>query len=526
MKNILILLLVLVSYAFSQEQKPKSNEPFEIPNAIIYGDATLNVASGVKSLPNKMNPLSQKELDSINNLDKQQSALIPKQQLSNAIYSRNVSNNIINGSFGRFTTAELNGSFAFDLSDYKLNIIAGLDYSDGHLTNANYAKANLLALSEYIAPDKFWIFGGSKTRTKLKVDFNNYNNFANIEKVSLSSNRFEFDINTIGKTNGFDFSTFLKVRNTAFDAYTLNRNELNLQGKLEFLNPFGDYEIKGAINLELNSFATKSANLIEAIGGFAWTKDKIKLNSEIGIQLAGGTNGQNYFAPKILLSSDYKLNKNYTLQAEIRSGLRQNYFTNFLELNPYINSLDLIPTYDLISIKPNLIFHPNTNLAISVFAKLNLSNNLPIYLADTLQSFKIIYSNGLEYQFGTDATYHASKNDRLLISAVFAGSSLDTNSAQITYLPMLNLAIGYNRVITDELTAGISLRYVSERRANLTNSDLVPSFIDLRFNSQYQVNERLGLFLNLDNILNQDIILWQGIRERFLFARLGINWIF
>ena len=174
----LLLILLIISPLYSQEEENKSEEPFDLPETIIYGKDIITVKSTYKKFPSNTPGLSKTELDSLNSLEKHQSMLLPREDLQSSFINNYNENGFLQGELGRFTSAKVDFGSSFNIDEFKLFTLAGLDLSTGHTNNADYSRFYGELNSEYIADKKFFIFGGSKTNSNVRLDFNRYNNYS------------------------------------------------------------------------------------------------------------------------------------------------------------------------------------------------------------------------------------------------------------------------------------------------------------------------------------------------------------
>jgi len=174
-KELIILIAVLfvspVSFIFSQEAKPQQPDPIELPAFVIEGVERLSIRSGIKQGAKKTDKLNQQELDSLNSLDKQSPPMVPIEALPDKIEMKNYYPGFIKGEFGRYTTAMFEAGYGTKIGDYSLFGNAGLQGSHGHIDESGFMKGFLKLSSDYIAPKKFWILGGSRTRSELSLNY-------------------------------------------------------------------------------------------------------------------------------------------------------------------------------------------------------------------------------------------------------------------------------------------------------------------------------------------------------------------
>ncbi len=366
---LLILICFLADFSRLPAQKQETAKPIELPNFVIEGVEQMNVRGGIKQFPENTGKLSQSELDSLNSLEKQQSLLLPINQLPNDIFSKTMHAGFIKGEFGRFTAPSAEIGYAMDIKNYKLFANAGFDYSGDYVKNSEYNRFFANISSDYVAPSKFWIFGGSKTRTSLKFKNSNYKLYG-IESAP-SRNAFDFDLNVDvdGKYEGVKFKT-----GTGFNSLQLN----SLNGNVFDNNLFGYLEIqsyrKGLLlgitaDADLHSYGINSTSFFQLGGTGTYEFSDYTLNAKGGFQFASNTMDISRGAFLLDANLEYRINRRFTLKTGIGTGLEKNSVRQLYNLNPYLAStLGIDFQHNIALIKSNLYYHPdeNTNLSLGI----------------------------------------------------------------------------------------------------------------------------------------------------------------
>lgn len=536
MKKTFYIKLILVLIAFSNfnclisqeevKERKKSAEPFDLPNAIIYGDAQVSVSSGVKQFPLKTRPLNLRELDSINSLEKQQTNNLNPEQLKTDVQMREYSNGYLTGEFGRFTNPKLDIGYKFAMGNYKLYANGGFDYFGGHLPMADYTKGNVLLVSDYIAPEKFWLFGGSKTRTTLMFNNNTYNTYADSTPKARSTNNMKFNLDVDGNYNGFKFYTGAGFKYFALSADN-NTSENGFSAFLKVINPLTDMNVGADFSFDMNTLRGKGTKLINIAGLADLTNGNIKYYSELGIQLSSNSNEVNYFNPLIKAGFDYKFNREVTFKGDLQSGRNWNEFGNLMISNPYLNSNALLDyEYNLVKIKAIAQYHPIDNFNISGGLSFSLIKNITTFVDSSLSTFGLGYFDGNKINIFTDVSYKINSNSKLsgFFSINFA--NISDSSKNVPYLPILNTKIVYKYNVNENFYTNLFLNYVGSKFADIENKVEIPAYINLGLDVNYKYDEKMNLFIKFDNILNQEIYIWNKYKERGIFVSLGITWQF
>lgn len=545
-----IFLIILSNYVLfaqtdttNQNIKKQKAEPMELPNAIIYGEAYLNVGSSVKQNPTSIPQLEAKELDSLNSLEKQNSLLLPPVGLSKDIYSRFKTKGFIDFSFGSFITPDIIGAYAIKAGDYNLYFNGGFNYSSGHTDEANFSKLFLDIKSDYIAPSKYWIFGGSKTTTNLFFKSDSYNNYAGFENTinntdfaveNRTRTQLGLKLDVDGNYEGFDFSTGAGFNLTGINGDSTDLSEQGINGYLRITNPLNDYRIGVNLNLNLNNVNSINTNFIQAnlFGGY--NIDVFDIIFEGGIQLAKGTISESRFGLLLGGKTNVRLNENITLFGGIESGLENNNFTSLMVLNPYLSNNAMFDyRYNLLKINTGIWLHLNQDFSLKSKVSYSITENLPVFVNDfqnlynTLNnSFNVSYENTSILNINIDTYYNFSANDNLGIVVDLNFTKLDSVDQNIPYFAPLNLMISYKRNWNDDFSSNLNFNHLGSRTSNLTNNEKLESFNALNIFFEYKIKKNLVSNLKLNNILNNKIYIWNNYIERGLFASLGVNWQF
>ena len=142
-------------------------KPLELPAFIIEGVEQHNIRSSIKQAPTKTGVLTSAELDSLNTFEKQQPTLIPPSELPAHYISKTYMAGYINASYGLFNTPEIDAHYRFWADRFDIFASAGGSLTGGDAIHSNNNKLFVDVRTNYIADEKFFIFGGSNTRTNL-----------------------------------------------------------------------------------------------------------------------------------------------------------------------------------------------------------------------------------------------------------------------------------------------------------------------------------------------------------------------
>jgi len=530
----LVIFLAALSFLYAQESKQEqtSPEPFDLPNFIIQGNLQLNVNSGIKQNPEKPKPLSKSELDSLNSLEKQSSQPLPVEPLiTSTLENRNIKDGFIQAQFGRFATGQLNAGYGLDFGGYDIYGKTSFEFSDGHVTNAKFSKFDVNLSSDYIAPSKFFIFGGSRTRTEIGFKNNNYNLYANPLALERTQNHFLAKVDVDGNYKGVKFETGAGFSGMQITTNNFDNADNNIFGYLKVNNLWNNFLVSANVLVDLHTLRGNAANFIQADGSILWFTNQISLTGNGGLQWATNSDGIDRGGLLIAGQLEYRMNKLFTVRADIKSGLENRSFTEYSYSNPYISNMAQFDfAYDIFNLNGLLIFHPNEYIGISAGLKARATDRFPIFAPDDTyfpESFGLDYQSISMFQTSFEAYWYLTENDKLIGNLTFTQSSMsDFSDKFIPYIPQMKLSVDFKKKWLDNFGTDFGLDYIGERFADVQNTKSLDSYINLRAEGNYRIYDGLRLLMRMDNLLNSDIFVWEGYRERNVFVSFGIMWQF
>jgi len=523
-------MIVTTHLLFSQENQPvpgTSSKPLELPNFIIEGKEQVDVRAGVKQFPEKPLAMTEENLDSLNSLEKQQSLLLPAQPLPNKILNSDYKKGYAKAGVGRYGFANVEAGYGYEYRDYSFFGNAGIDYGGEHVANSEYNKLYMNIFSDYIAPEKFFIFGGSKTRTTLKVNNKNYNLYALEEPVERNVLNFDLGILSDGNYSNFSFSTGANLRSLQLSDYLADSIDAKsfdnlLSGFLMVKNLGNDYELGGKAKGELESVRGNGVHYFEAGLFGTYKMGKLTINLEGGIQFGGTSTDVSRGGLLIEGRADYEMNANLTLKASVFTGLRKVNYFDMLEINPYaLRSINVDYIYDTPVIKGIAYYHPLENIGLSGGLIIGSSDRTPVFDTLTNGGLMLKYERINKIEVFSEGFYKFSRVDNVTYHFAFNFSTLSKNGNIAPYNPLIKLSVNYGRkLLEDKLVIDADLNYVGKRYVDFDNKIELDGYVDLKLKLTYKLLDDFKVGLKLDNLLNSDIYIWHGYKERGLFFGL------
>lgn len=523
----LIIIIFFSNLLFSQEKEAKPEQkPFDLPEAIIYGNDQLNIKSGFKRNPSNIPKLSAKELDSLNSLEKVRPSILP---VSNLPYIKNekiTEKGYLLGSFGNFITSNIEGGYSTSINDFQLYLNGGFEQSRGHVKNAEYSKIQAKVFSDYIAPEKYFIFGGSKTRTAVHFENFNYTNYYVRNFESRNKIDFGANIDVDGNYEGFVFETGagLNLMKTAGDS--LDYSDKSLSGYLKVQNPYNKFNLgfNSEIDLRSGNGIGNSYGLLEGIASYKTSIFELK--ADLGYQIAeyydGVRNGL-----KFDLNLNSNISNNLTFKTKLSSGIKRNFISKLNNMNRFINyDINIDHTYNNLLLDVFLTYHKDIDFYSSAGVSYgSINRNLNFANVDS-SYFKPLYLDVNQLTFLIDGFYNINEISSINYVIKYNSVVTDTLNKNNTYIPNFETEINYNLKLSNGLSGRVGFEFVGTRYADIENKVELSPFFNMNFELNYRFDKNLSIFANVENLFNQDIFIYNNYIERGFFGKVGVNYNF
>lgn len=516
-------------------------KPLELPNFIIEGVEQLNVRTGIKQMPTKTSPLSAEQLDSLNSLEKQSAVLLSPDPLPNRSVGKSFSSGFVRGSLGLYATPELVVGYGKNAGGYQLYGNAGFDISSGDVKGSDYRKFHIKGYSDYIAPEKFYIFGGSRTRTSIFLNNSSYNLYvlpqsqAETSFYDRSATNFGFKLETEGKFENALFNTGLQFRSLQLSSddkaqsYHASRNafDTEMQGFLKIKGLWNNYQLAGNMLLDFHSLRTDALSFLQLNGDISYFTKDVTFSGGIGFQSAVNSSGKNRGGLLLKGEIEYRMNQLVTMKGSITSGLENNSFMDYFATNPYLDfSTPVDYMYNIALINGSIILHPNENFTFSGGLKWRIADRMPFFKETVSSTFELGFKQGTVLEIIPEVIWDISSNDRLTANMTYSVGALNDYSGKVPYYPIVKLDLAYRKLFFEKLGTQIGLIYIGERDASVENTDIIDGYFNLNISADFRLNKSFLLFVNFYNLTSSNVYIWNKYKERGLFANLGLQWQF
>lgn len=521
--------------------KTKAEQPLELPEFVITGVESLDVPGGSKQTPQPMPKLTSEQLRRLNPLDKQSFTLLPVPPINRLLLRQQEKDGFVQGEFGMFLTPSLKAGYRAVWGNFDLNGIAACTVSGGHRRNADFTDARAEIASTYLAPEKFFFFGGSRTETYFQAHYRNFK-FFGADSLAFpetapqrSAMVLAAGVSTVGDFEHWQYDIGASAEsallngdheNTLFNGHLAAKTALNT-----------NFSLGGKINVQLQSALNRPfAEVYDITSRFlvGYRAPLFLLSAELGVDIAAAASvvGGGPIRPSARLQASFAASDVLTFDFTGTSGIRPNSFVRAFRLNPY--TIGSVPTayrfetaqFDMVA---SVRVHPSQYLGFVAGVGIENLDNAMVFdqVAQSIGTGEFL---PLNVQTNTarlfaEADIHITHQDHLTarLNACFGELTRISSNTQapIPYLSPFEGKLQYRRQWLPQLSSQLECAYFAARPIGLSGNAALPAYFDLRLSAEYQLTSNISIFARGTNLLNQEIVLWQGYQERGIFIAAG-----
>lgn len=241
-----------------------------------------------------------------------------------------------------------------------------------------------------------------------------------------------------------------------------------------------------------------------------------KIDAGINIADEFGFTSKFYVLPAAKL--ELQVIPNYVrLFVEAKGDINRSSLLNFYMANPFLGeNLQIKNSVDLLDLAAGLKGTLAPGLGFKAFIFRNQVKDMPLLVSNfdfgrSYNRFAVIYDNGTSKVSGFtgELDYRASDDFNLFGQVEFKDYQM-ASEKQAWNLPKFKLTAGTVIHITDKVNVTGSLLFRGNTYDRLNNGTVVNinSFADLSGGVEYKATGRLSVFVNVNNLLNQNYQTW------------------
>ncbi len=506
--------------------KSADTSPIELPTIVVTGDETINVPGGTKNTPVETDNLNEKELSELNTLEKEPPQLLPERRLPTLYMPVTEYRGFVAGELGMHFTPVILAGYKADVDGYSLYARGGLDASSGHIDNADYSKFHVGLDAGYLAPEKYWILGGSRTDSRIRYEGQTFNLYADSTAPSRTIREFDLGADVTGSYDQFGYKAGISLEST-----TLTQDGdaagSNVQGYVSVRSQKEGFGAGGSITVDLGSVRGTGVSFIEALAAGTYRKNKLQFHSELGIQLVENTHADGGAILAGAVGFEYLHNESMTITGRAWTGARQLHWRQLLLENPYTHlDAEVNQPVDNIGLAGRILYHPTTETFLSGEIRVVSVSNYSMFVPASTGTFSIVPIDALIASFTAEASLQVGQTDVVSAQLQAQLSSSDSVSSSVPYLAPFVLSGSYVRNWSESIQSDVVLAWNAATATQADTDADLPAWVRCDISTRWNVTERLGLLLSLQNIFDTSIQRWAGYEERGIFVSAGARWKF
>lgn len=515
-------LSLLIAAQPATAQKKGNSEPLELPEFVITGKETISIPGGQKASPSPASRLSKAELDSLNPLNKLAPRTLAQPKPPQQVPYRHGHSGWVRGDLGLYLTPSVDAGYALSFDGYRLDVRGNFVRNGAYIDNADNTNLNVGAELSYVAPEKFLFFGGSLTRTWARFGTTSYSLFAVPQAPARSQTSLSAGVLSEGEWEGATFSTGVRFDRDAFDGLG-NTAGSDLRAHVDVTLPLqGGTTLGGMADLSFQSADGNGLSLIDLRAQGGIEAGDLRLKASAGIQLASSSFDRSLTAPAVDARAELLMSRTMTATAKIYTGRHHRTFGSLLRSNPYLaDSVELAFSKSNIQAEAGLRWLPSPTAGLTASAGFASNADIPIFAFTPNGSFALAYASTTDLYVQAEGFWLVSDSDKLQATIRILSSTLDSGGTT-PYAEPVRASLDWNHTFSETFSAWMGLTYVAERKAG-ASVNLSP-YVDLSAGARIALSQDLAGWIRLENIINQDIFLFQGYKQRTIFASVGVSY--
>ncbi len=529
MKYLLIILLLSTVLVYSQDTNPN----VELPDFVIFGKDIISVRKVDKLKPDYISTVSDEFLkpaykpDYLDLADISNPVEAELSLLDSADYRKGFIE--LKAGLYQLPAGELNYTFPYtggmihgffkglnqreyiDNSDRQY-LEGSLDFDYSLPTSSSALPGTKFSLSGEHKKDIFKFFGSIDPGRKRYLNMGNAS--AGIQNLYMKE--FIFDLNGGGDFTYLDDENFNEslLYVNAFGRLKLSSFSLGVKAAYQHQN----LTTETLSEFKTNSYFFRPTASLEIF-------KKVMLEAGFTFSASSGEKLNGLYA-----SASAEVAKNLVLFGEYSPEGENITAGNLLRNNFYYDQQDLNRVFlkKKNKLRATLKYEYDKYYQIDGGIEFYDADNFPFYNnPDSSGFFEVLAIDATSWDFFLNMLYHLGPYGYFYGSVNYLNVQ-DSDSRKVPYYPGLKASLIYGYNLSEDWKGEVKLNYLSDRYADLENSDerKLPSIFDLGLKINYTIQSNFGVFLELNNILNNKKAIWEGYQEKPIDVLLGINYFF
>ncbi|MBR9977769.1 MAG: hypothetical protein KFH87_06730 [Bacteroidetes bacterium] len=452
--------------------------------------------------------------------------------------------------FGAYSTPRLEAWYADRYPEGDAMAHFAYERSNGHVPHADYSHFNAgFSGGSYLPRNLTPLLASSRLQGDMQFQVSDYGLYA--DRVLQEQPVLDFRRTSFGLSAGMDLQSrnnqvldhdvrlsfahlavdeALGIRDTlALDEYRQMENLLALDASAR--HRIAGHQTSFGLQLHVNDL---SERMEESTRPFYMSSDakmqfdigeRTRLEGSAAMYLYRGSDHASQFRlyPSLLLHTNVA--EHWSLFGGWLPEVREQTLSGFLRMNPYMMLASNIRHTDLpLRFRAGADYDNRRQSSARVFVEYLSSTSWPRFglLDDPVrQQWEMRYDGRASIvHLNLELAHAFSKRTRVQLSTEIRTSSLDGYEGRIPYLPDYETRVLLTHSFPFGLRVQTTVQLVGEQEAD---GGALPAWMLLGLDLEYRIGRNFGVFLHLDNLLDQSWQRWPGYRERPFFMMAGIS---
>lgn len=305
------------------------------------------------------------------------------------------------------------------------------------------------------------------------------------------------------------------------DKRDASENDFKLNGTFGKNIGGNPLEVKAGVNVSaLKTPATDyNRTFVDINPRYKLNMDKLYINLGFNSTFFNDSTGTNFYFFPVAEAGYGLIEKSLTGFIGITGNLQRNTYRSIANENPFIRTLGLNNTVNTFELYGGFkgIISPQTSFLLN--ASLSNVKNMLFYVADSskLYSQSVVFDPKNSSVFNVKAELNHEFDDKFMLGFVMNyykySLSIDAPFSRPTFTTHLNL--GYN--MGDKFLWKVSIYTMNARKTrelldgSSYNDVTLKALVDLNLGLDYRYNKNVSLFVNLNNLANNQYQRWMNL---------------
>jgi hypothetical protein len=309
---------------------------------------------------------------------------------------------------------------------------------------------------------------------------------------------------------------------------TVSENRLRLAGQTRVV--VSGIPFTTGVHVRFSSIADKNASsgllfLDATIGSQRYAWDRVSLEGALHGYLANGMAGQHLLRLYPHIDVAYRINDQHTMRASFTPTIQPASLSSQIFDNRYLAGQSTIKhTDDQLDGSLALESEWSTVTSTTLRAQLQTFGDFPLY-ADSLSRgvWTLAYGGRTTIaSLSGEVFAKLPANDYFAAEFKVSSSHNSLTGSAVPYLPVFEIGCDYKRQFTASLEGEGTLTLIHQRKDNVVRVNTLPSILLVSIRGEYRLLDQAKVFLDVQNLLNEQYEYWRGYQEYPFVVSVGI----